>query len=167
MIGAYFQQPHIRWMALAAGLLLAAWAWQWAWRGPVSELMQKKEELAQLQAAVHAPVEPRPQLLAPEEMFVARGRREATMALQAQLIRHATMRGLLVEDARVHPAMVHAPTLHASISVSGPEDKLWLYIADIEAGQPVIRFSGWRLRSLAGGGVRLEAEAVAIWKPAS
>lgn len=150
---------------MAGGVLLTAWVWQQTWRGPVAELVEKRAELAQLHATVRAPIEPRPHLLPTEQMFVARGGSEANMALQARLLRTATIRGLLAEEVKVQPVPVHSPILRATVAVSGPEDKIWQYIADIEAGQPVIRFSNWRLKSLAGGSVQLEAEAVAIWSP--
>lgn len=87
---------------------------------------------------------------------------EAARAMAARIRSLAAAGGVLVEQADA--AGGGAGVARLRLRLSGP-DKAVVALADrLDREAPLLRLRQWQVSALAGGGLRLEGEAVAAWR---
>lgn len=148
------------WWGLIGGLVLTAMLAVPA-VDALSRLDRARAERARLAAEVAAPA-PRAGLVAPGLAMRAEHSAAARAGLLQRVRALAKESGLLVEEA----SDVAAPPPLAAIGfrVSGAEKAVIAFADTLERDTPLTRLSAWRLTPAAGGGLRLEAQAVAAWR---
>jgi hypothetical protein len=152
-------------MALAA-VLLALLAWQVTLTGPVARLRALQAEHASLALVAAAPLPRIPELVRGQDRLLAADGKEAGRQLRAMLMKAANAQGLLIEEMTIQPSR-WARTASLRVVVSGDDAAVIRFIGAVEAGRPLVRFAGWRLK-VAGNAdaVRFEGGALALWSPA-
>lgn len=86
----------------------------------------------------------------------------AAGAIAARVRKLAAEGGVLVEQAVRVPAGEGLVKLQ--LKLSGPDKAVVAMTDRIEREAPLLRFAAWRASALAGGGLRIEGEAVAAWR---
>ncbi len=101
-------------------------------------------------------------LVAPGLRVSGGGEAEATATLGRQIRQVAAQGGVLVERATRVPA--GGGLVRLKLRLSAPDKAVVALTDRIEREAPLVRFASWRVTTLAGGGLRLEGEAVAAWR---
>jgi len=86
----------------------------------------------------------------------------AAAALAQRVKRLAADGGVLVEQAARVPGGEGLVRLR--LRLSGPDKAVVALTDRIEREAPLLRFASWQVSALAGGGLRVEGEAVAAWR---
>ncbi|APR53834.1 hypothetical protein CA223_11100 [Sphingomonas koreensis] len=142
---------------LAAGALLAP-----ATGTALGKLERARTAAAGARAAAHAPARAAVPLTAAGLRAPGGNEAAAAAALAQRVKRLAADGGVLVEQAARVPGGEGLVRLR--LRLSGP-DKAVVALADrIEREAPLLRFASWQVSALAGGGLRVEGEAVAAWR---
>lgn len=128
----------------------------------LGELSRARTAADAARAAVNAPVRAAVPLTAAGLRAPGGNEVAAAGAIAARVRKLAADGGVLVEQAARVPA--DEGLVKLQLRLSGP-DKAVIALTDrIEREAPLLRFAVWRASALAGGGLRIEGEAVAAWR---
>lgn len=128
----------------------------------LGELSRARAAAFDAQVAVSAPVRAPVPLTATGLRAPGGSEVAAAGAIATRVRKLAAEGGVLVEQAARVPAGEGLVKLQ--LKLSGP-DKAVIALTDrIEREAPLLRFAAWRASALAGGGLRIEGEAVAAWR---
>lgn len=128
----------------------------------LGKLSRARTGLIEARAAVSAPVRAPVPLTAAGLRAPGGNEAAAAGAIAARVRKLAAEGGVLVEQAGHVPAGEGLVKLH--LRLSGPDKAVVALTNRIEHEAPLLRFAAWRVSALAGGGLRVEGEAVAAWR---
>ncbi|GGO98731.1 hypothetical protein [Stakelama pacifica] len=117
--------------------------------------------LAELRDRVALAQAPRAPLVRAESAWRGADAGEAAAKIEARIRRSAAGQGVLVETSEAQPAPNGLSQIH--LSLSGSERAVLTLSDDLVRQSPMLRFSSWRVESIAQGQVRLDAIMVAPW----
>lgn len=128
----------------------------------LGKLERARAAVAQAQAVARAPTRAAVPLTA-AGLRAPGGNEAAAARAQANRVRRlAAEGGVLVEQAEQAPGGEGLVKLQ--LRLSGPDKAVVALTDRIEREAPLLRFASWRASALAGGGLRVEGEAVAAWR---
>lgn len=119
--------------------------------GGLAKARAQRAEVAGAIAASKAPVAP----------LVAPGLATPDAAALAGRIRALAKNGGVLAE-QVEPAGGSGALIAVRVRLSGPEKAVVALADALEREAPLVRLRGWRLVPIAGGGLRLSGEAVAV-----
>lgn len=154
----------LRWPLWGAAIVAALWSTTEAGRS-LAALNAARADHAALEAlTAQVPATPAPLALT-GAAIAAREHGAAINLLREHLKLPAARRGVLVERASSLPADPERPSLlRIRLTASGQDQALLRYVDEIERGQPLVRFTDWRIDRRQGDpALRLQATAVALW----
>lgn len=128
----------------------------------LGELERARTAVAEARATVRAPVRAVVPLTAANLRAPGGSEAVAASALADRVRRLAAEGGVLVEQAARAPGGEGLVKLQ--LRLSGPDKAVVALTDRIEREAPLLRFASWRASALAGGGLRVEGEAVAAWR---
>lgn len=141
---------------LAAMLFLAP-----ATGDALGALARARAERAALAAEAANPA-PLPPVLVPGLSLGTRDGAAGRAAMAARVQRLAKAGGVLVEEIDDAPAPAQLAALR--LRVSGAEKAVLTFADALERERPLMRLRHWRIEPIAGGGIRMSGEAVALWR---
>lgn len=151
-----------RMVMLLGGMALAALAWRATWAGPVADLRKARQEAAMLALVQHSTAPAPPLLLPRADLFAGSDEATAGAALRQRLRSAAVRHGLLVERLGA-AGTVPDPMVGVRLQLSGREAQITRFLADIEGGRPVVRFTDWTLKAIGDrDSVRFEGTAAGL-----
>jgi len=128
----------------------------------LGKLARARETVAQARMIANAPVSAPIPLTSAGLRAPGGSEAAAADALTARVRKLAAEGGVLVEQAARVPA--GEGLVRVRLRLSGPDRAVVALTDRIEREAPLLRLAEWRATALAGGGLRIEGEALAAWR---